>query len=248
MGTVAELTPRPLAGVLSPLLIRQGAAVRRTMPVLPEASGPRAGTEGHGRPIRLLVIGESTAAGVGVQTQSDAIARRLAADLGSTGLRVDWQAIANTGATAKVVAREFVPQAVEVPFDLALVMLGVNDTFKLRSVRQWQASIRLIVEELLLARPAARLVLAGVPAVGTFPLLPQPLRTVMGLQAWSLSRRLNRVAQHHERVTFVPTPALGGADLLATDGFHPNAAGYQRWVEHLMPFINPLVREAPDPS
>ena len=52
--------------VLSPLLICQGMYVRRVTPKLPEADGPRSGEAGSGALLRLLVLGDSAAAGVGV--------------------------------------------------------------------------------------------------------------------------------------------------------------------------------------
>ncbi len=55
-----------VTAALAPLLLWQGRHVRRVTPRLPEAAGPRAGTTGHGPPLRLLVLGDSAAAGVGV--------------------------------------------------------------------------------------------------------------------------------------------------------------------------------------
>ena len=53
---------------LGPLLLWQGRAVRARALKLPEAAGPREGREGQGAPaLRLLVVGDSSAAGVGVE-------------------------------------------------------------------------------------------------------------------------------------------------------------------------------------
>ena len=60
------------------LMFIQGILVRRRAVELPEAKGPRAGIVGKGKPLRLLVIGDSSAAGVGVNTQDEAIAGQLA--------------------------------------------------------------------------------------------------------------------------------------------------------------------------
>ncbi|KAB0649370.1 SGNH/GDSL hydrolase family protein, partial [Burkholderia diffusa] len=57
----------PLAtAALGPLLLMQGRRVRRVTPRLAEAAGPRDGTAGDGPPLRVLVLGDSAAAGVGV--------------------------------------------------------------------------------------------------------------------------------------------------------------------------------------
>ena len=60
--------------LLFPLIAYQGRRVRRTTPRLPEASGPASGQYGQGQPVTsLLVIGESTAAGVGAHVLAGVI-------------------------------------------------------------------------------------------------------------------------------------------------------------------------------
>ena len=60
---------------LSPLLIWQGRQVRREAPRLPEATGPRLGLAGMERHsgamprLRVLIVGDSSGAGVGAATQ-----------------------------------------------------------------------------------------------------------------------------------------------------------------------------------
>ena len=64
----------------APLLLWQGRRVRRDTPKLPEAEGPRdgiAGADRPGRPLRLLIVGDSSAAGVGASVQDEALAGRL---------------------------------------------------------------------------------------------------------------------------------------------------------------------------
>jgi hypothetical protein len=70
-----SLTAAMLA--LAPILLCQGKYVRRVTPKLPEADGPRFGEAGVGKPLRLLVLGDSAAAGVGVNTQQEALAGHL---------------------------------------------------------------------------------------------------------------------------------------------------------------------------
>ena len=61
--------------VLSPVLVAQAMATRRRAPALPEAVGPREGQLGSGAgALRVLIAGDSSAAGVGVATQDDAFA------------------------------------------------------------------------------------------------------------------------------------------------------------------------------
>ena len=79
---------------LGPLLIAQANRLRRTALDLPEPHGPRSGKVGRGDPVlRLLVAGDSSAAGVGARTQREALAlplaERLARRLGGA-VRWNW--------------------------------------------------------------------------------------------------------------------------------------------------------------
>ncbi|RMD81354.1 MAG: SGNH/GDSL hydrolase family protein, partial [Candidatus Dadabacteria bacterium] len=63
----------PLATItLGPLLLWQGWRVRLNVPRLPEAPGPRQGRAGKGPLLRLLIVGDSAAAGVGAAHQDEA--------------------------------------------------------------------------------------------------------------------------------------------------------------------------------
>jgi lysophospholipase L1-like esterase len=73
-------------------------------------------------------------------------------------------------------------------------------------------------------------VLAGVPPVGSFPVLPQPLRALLGLRAWWLDRAAARLAAADSHAVYVPTRIRGDLrHLFAADGFHPSAAGDAVW-------------------
>ena len=63
---------------LAPLLFAQGVYVRRVTPRLPEAPGERSGVSGGGPALKLLILGDSAAAGVGASSQATALAGRLA--------------------------------------------------------------------------------------------------------------------------------------------------------------------------
>ena len=68
--------------LLFPVLLYQGKRTRRVTPRLPEATGDCAGQYGEGEPVfRLLVLGESTAAGVGVESHAQGLASQLALQL-----------------------------------------------------------------------------------------------------------------------------------------------------------------------
>lgn len=220
------MRPRVLA--LAPLLVAQGLAVRSRTPVLPEAAGPRRGEAGDGPTLRVAILGESTAAGVGVDSLEDALAGRFVHELATRlDRRIEWTLSARTGATAAEARRTLLPALG--PSDLALVVLGVNDTLRLTGRTRWGREIRGIVSEL----DAHRVLLAGLPDLAAFPTLPQPLRGVLAGQARTLDAKLDAVARADAAVVHAPAPPLDGHDF-AADGFHPGAGTYRAWAEHLL--------------
>lgn len=244
MGAIAVRVSRPTAAVLAPLLVRQGELVRRRTPVLPEAAGPRRGVEGSGPELQLTVLGESPAAGVGVERQDQGLARHLAVELAArTGRSVHWRVVARTGATAGHTLRTLVPLAVQEPSDLVVVVLGVNDTLKLQPARRWRATIGALLDQVRPSlHPGGVVLLAGIPRMGQIQSLPQPLRVVLGLHARGLDRVLGQVARRRSDVVHAPSPTLGGPEAFAVDGFHPGAATYRQWAAHLAAAAVPLLR------
>ncbi|MFZ4481665.1 MAG: hypothetical protein ACOYNZ_17420, partial [Rhodoferax sp.] len=82
--------------LLGPLLWLQGQHVRRVTPRLPEPPGAREGTTGQGPLLRLLIAGDSAAAGVGAACQDAALCGRLVGFLRSHRT-VKWRLLAVNG-------------------------------------------------------------------------------------------------------------------------------------------------------
>jgi lysophospholipase L1-like esterase len=225
----------PAALVLAPILLPQGRALKRRIPLLPEAGGPRAGGVGGGGDRRrsLLIFGESTAAGVGVATNDEGIAGALARRLAARGGSVDWSVTARTGYTVAA-ARAKLLKHVAGEFDLIVVLFGVNDALGLTRRASWSRDIRFIIERLRgHLGEDGRIIVAGVPQLSQFQALPQPMRRVIGRHARSLDNSVRDLSAREPSVVHVPTPMPVSADALAPDGFHPSAAGYEQWAEHL---------------
>lgn len=214
---------------LAPVLLAQGMHVRRSIPRLPEAAGARAGVAGEGRPLRLLIAGDSAAAGVGVADQSQALAGQLVARL-APDFRLYWRLEAETGRTTRQTVaqlRELAPER----FDVAVISLGVNDVTSGIGARRWAAGLEQLTT-LLAARFGVRRVLfSAVPPMHLFPALPQPLRAYLGSRARHFNEVLAAQAGLDPRCALVRF----GLDGLTTasDGFHPGDAAYSAWAEAL---------------
>jgi lysophospholipase L1-like esterase len=228
--------------VLAPVLIAQANRLRRVARELPEPTGdrqgvaPYAGTDSGMSPLSLIVAGDSSAAGVGAETQSDALAAQLAAALAQRiGRPVQWYLYAHTGLTSLGVLELLKAQTLPAA-DVAVVVLGVNDIT--RNVPGGQAlRARSRIVRLLKTRTGVRHILfPGLPAVERFPLLPQPLAWYGGAEARRNNALQARWAAHPRRaaeVSHVPMEGFTHPDLMAADGYHPSPILYAMVATHL---------------
>lgn len=216
---------------LAPLLVLQGRTVRRNTPLLPDASGPTTGEVAGPTPaLRLLVIGESTVAGVGAPTHAGALTGQLAVALAAhLGCGVLWRAAGENGATASTVRKCLIPALPAEPADVVLVALGVNDTLRLHSPTRWAADLTALIGALRERVGPAPVFLAATPPMGRFPALPQPLRAVLGLRAHLLDVTAAGLAPRLLAVTHLPTNIPVTPALFCADGFHPGPEGYRLW-------------------
>jgi lysophospholipase L1-like esterase len=230
---------------LGPVLIAQAMHTRRRLPKLPEADGPRRGSAGQGHALSLLVLGDSSAAGVGVDTQDEALAAQLGHALAErTRRRVDWQLRARSGITTAQ-ALALLREAPVDPAAVAVLVTGVNDVVdQVRPQRAIEARAELW--RALQAEAGARhLVLTPLPPMHHFAGLPQPLRWVAGRDARLHDRALAAWAAGRRDVTHLALDLPLDAALLARDGFHPGAAVYRAWgqalAEHIAVSVLPRI-------
>ena len=218
---------------LAPLLLAQGRRVRRTAVLLPEPEGPREGASGSGPLLRLLVTGDSAAAGVGAQTLDEALSGCLVAGL-TTSFQVQWKLVATTGAmTTDLLAT--LEQAPAENFDVVVTSLGVNDVTGRRSLDQWRRHQRQLIALLENKFRARLILLSGLPPMHRFPALPQPLRWYVGSRARDFDGALASLAGNYVRCEFVKLGyAMMKPQAMAADGFHPGPAIYGLWAAELV--------------
>lgn len=216
---------------LAPVLLAQGAYARRVTPRLPEPDGPRQGLAGAGRPLRLLIAGDSAAAGVGAATQAAALSGRLVSML-ARHFCVSWQLMARTGnAIADLVQQ--MDAAPRQAFDVAVLSVGVNDVTRGTSARRWLELQNRLVELLTMEFEVRHVLLACIPPMEHFPALPHPLGWYLGKRGAHLNQlSLDRV-QRHPHCEFVDPGFMPEPRFIATDGFHPGPDAYAFWARHL---------------
>jgi lysophospholipase L1-like esterase len=232
---------RLIKPVLAPVLIAQAKRLRRVALELPEPTGQRHGVATYAdaiaqpRPLSLLIAGDSSAAGVGAETQDDALASQLAVALAERIQRdVHWHLIAKTGLTSigllNLLSSQTLPAV-----DVAVIIIGVNDITHNVAVGHALRARSRIVRMLRAITGARHILFPGLPAVERFPLLPQPLAWYGGAQARRNNDLQARWAAHPRRSAFVSHVPMDGfthPKLMAEDGFHPSPMLYAMVAAH----------------
>lgn len=220
------------APLLLPVALVQGLWVRATTPRLPPARGHR-GHFGSGEdPLRVVGVGDSIVAGVGVDTQRHALVGQFARRLHErTGRRVEWHVHGLNGAASAFIAERIAPLAQ--PADVYLLSAGVNDVTRGVRARAFAANVERAIGALRDRSPGAAIIFAGVPPLERFPALPSPLGPLLGERARRLQAAARSVAERERALCFEFPGSLpdGG---FARDGFHPAARACGEWAAWLL--------------
>lgn len=215
--------------LLGPLLLMQGLYTRRVTLRLPEAEGERLGEAGSGDVLRLLIVGDSAAAGVGAVTQGEALSGQLVERL-ADNYRVSWKLWARSGLDSQGLL-DLLEQYAPEPFDVALLSIGVNDITSSLTLDQWLARQQRLIALLCDKFAVRQIVLSPLPPMHLFPALPQPLRWFLGCRARRFNAHLADLATRVDQCTMLSTPLAPEPGLMASDGFHPGPMLYRQWAD-----------------
>jgi lysophospholipase L1-like esterase len=192
-------------------------------------------------PLRLMMLGDSSAAGAGVDRVDDTVGGQLAHLLAEgSGLRVHLSSVGVSGSRSTDLTTQVARALLGDRPDVAVVLIGANDAVAARRPGEAAAYLGAAVRRL---RDAGVEVVVGTcPDLGAVRAIAQPLREVAGW--WG---RRTAHAQHRAVVAAggavvdigAETGAVFRADAgtLCYDGFHPSADGYRVWAHALLPAV-----------
>jgi len=215
-----------------PFLAPQALYVRQTAPRFAGAGGPNSGSTGSGERLSLLAVGDSIIAGVGASELSKALVGQTAHGLANTlGRQVDWRAHGYSGANSTKLLETHMPLLSDLGADVVITSIGINDVTSMTTLPRWRKNLSTLFRQLLAHNDDAVIAFAGLPPLHGFPLLPQPLRAVLGLRARDFDLAAIEVIEKHPQVVHVPVDFETTPDQFAADGYHPNEASYVTFGE-----------------
>ena len=274
MVSTNKLTAVAKDVILAPIYLYQGRRIKRDTVRLLEPHGERHGTielshadddasTRREQALNLMVVGDSAAAGVGSQSQQEALVGRLIPLLAkntfvqSSFAQLSWSLQATTGHTSfDILRRLYILPTPSHPIDVMLLSVGVNDTTSNVSVHQWQQRIEDIIVIAQRKFGVRELIFLSLPPMAQMPAIPAPLNNFVGAKASALDGVLQQVCINHDGVTYLGTDftrmmeehADGNPiDItvwFASDGFHPSSLMYGYWAQQ----VSETIAERLDPS
>jgi lysophospholipase L1-like esterase len=239
-----------LAVPFLPLLYFQGKKIRATVPRLPEAQGTEGlVSNGDVRTVRMITIGESTIAGVGVATHEIGFSGTLAKEL-ATKLKVNvsWKVYAKSGYTAMRVTEKIVPTITDEAVDLIVIGLGGNDAFALNSPHRWGRDIGQLILALRKKYKNTPIAFTNMPPIKEFPAFTSTMKFTLGNLVILLGEKLETVVAKEKNV-FYQSRNITLKDWIErmnidrtekdffSDGVHPSQLTYQTWAKDFSMFI-----------
>lgn len=262
--------------LFAPVYLYQGHKIKRDTVRLPEPNGdrhgqvqlnnapdvssPDASNDDNKKTLTVMVVGDSAAAGVGSQTQQEALVGHLIPILTQQPLIhttfdiLNWSLQATTGHTSfDILRRLYVLPTPSQPTDVMVLSVGVNDTTSNVSVDKWQQQIEDIIAIAQRKFGVRELIFLSLPPMAQMPAIPAPLNNFVGAKAAILDGMLQQICTAHDGVTYMATDFARMIEehsngspidirvMFASDGFHPSSLMYGYWAEQVAELIVELL-------
>lgn len=202
-----------------------------------------------GEPVRLVMLGDSLAAGLGADRRKDTLGGRLARGLAHRAHRpVRLRTGAVVGAESSTLLDQIASLGDDAVADVAVIVVGGNDVTHRIPPADAARSLAAAVE-LLRARGCA-VVVGTCPDLGALRPVPQPLRSFASRASRALAAAQDAAARAAGarvvslRRTVGPVFVEHPDEMFSLDRFHPSALGYRRTADALLPAVAAALDEA----
>ena len=224
-----------------PVYIYQGLRVRnQSMRMAPPEQIPFVEIKGKGKPLNLLFMGDSSAAGVGVTDFKECVAGRTPHLLAKkTGRPITTRTCGNNSATAGELRDLIVPHLEPAIYDYIIINIGTNDSKNFHTARRFKKEFGGLLYTLNAKFPGAKVIWSGLIDIEKIPLLPSPLNKIIGIRSRIIKKMGNELC--FERGALYPIAKWEPVrENFSEDGFHASSKGYEEWAEELSDYIADL--------
>ncbi|MFZ1814017.1 MAG: SGNH/GDSL hydrolase family protein [Rhizobiaceae bacterium] len=221
-----------------PIYVWQGLGVRRhSIRMEPPYNCGTYDFPGKGKPIRILLLGDSSAAGVGVGSIAQSLGGYLPRFISEkSGRPVSIHIAGMNSATAAQIRDHVVPHIDPRDFDFVTLNIGTNDAKNFHTGRRFCKDFGTLLYSLKARFPQARIIWSGVLDLSKVPALPKPLGAILGVRSRLID--YNGRVLCRERGAISPEPEWDAVpENFSSDGFHASERGYRQWAENLARFM-----------
>lgn len=193
-------------------------------------------------PLRLVLLGDSSALGVGVDRLDDTIGGQLANLLaeGPSGRLVHLSSVGVSGSRSTDLATQVARALLGQRPDVAVILIGANDATGMRRPAEAAAYLGAAVHRLREA--GVEVVVGTCPDLGAARAIAPPLRQLVGWSGRRIARAQTSAALDAggsvvDLATETGPVFRADAGTFCHDGYHPSADGYRVWAHALLPAV-----------
>ena len=196
----------------------------------------------YGDPVELLLLGDSTAAGLGAEKPKQTLGARLSKRVvkrSERSVRLTTGARVGSESSMLMAQIEGLPRSYRP--DVAVILVGGNDVTHRVPTTVAAKHLAEVIEEL--HDLGAEVVVGTCPDLRALEQVPQPLRSLASRASRQLAEAQRRTAIAHGDWAVSLADVVGPFfltnpdEMFSLDGFHPSPSGYKRTAKALVPSV-----------
>lgn len=192
-----------------------------------------------------LALGDSYTIGESVTTYG-AFPYQLAAALKSDSVNVqDPKIVAKTGWTTDELINAIKAETLQPKYDVVTLLIGVNNQYREYDIEQYKTEFKQLLQTAIQyagGKPSHVFVLS-IPDWGVTPFAKNdsrsPATIAKEIDAYNVINKQQTIAAeaNYLDITPISREAISDPSLIASDGLHPSAQMYARWIAQLAPMV-----------
>ena len=212
---------------LLPYLIYEAKKIKKSVPKLPPQSEK---VILKGEKNGILILGESTVAGVGATELKSTLVGNLHSLFKS---EYTFYNFGKNGIRASEVLPEFKSDLATIQSgkEGIILYLGGNDCFNLTSPNSYHRSLQKLIESLQSQFNPNWIFLGDIAPVHLFPAFSPLMKSYLYQQREFLRKEMKQLAATHKKVIFQEINLDLGSEFFSADGIHPSNLGYRKIAE-----------------
>ncbi len=207
-----------------PLLKYQGTKIRKRVSKLKPQSEKLISSKAESKP-DLLIIGESTAAGMGATCPENSIGGRLFDEIGKDFNIINY---GKNGLKASQLETflELVIPVQNASLHTVVILIGANDCFNLTPPQNFFHALKTFIGKLSDNYQVTDIILISIPPVNKFPAIPSSIKFLLGWHWYILNIEMKNLKKVFPTLMVKNMVKVFPDSFFSSDGIHPSDLGY----------------------